>query len=96
MREAPRESPDLSPASLHFQILAAGTVIFLAALFWFTALPHTNTYEQLAAAALPRLVLGIQLLGCYLAFVGVVLGHGVLNSGKGRSSGENNKQPEES
>ncbi|TKJ38916.1 MAG: hypothetical protein CEE38_04255 [Planctomycetes bacterium B3_Pla] len=78
MSEIPSETPDLSPASLHFQILLAGTVIFLVTLFWLTDLPHTNTYETRAAVAASRIVIGIRILGCYLAFISVVLGHKVL------------------
>jgi hypothetical protein len=78
MSKAPIDEPDLTPASLHFQILLVGTVIFLVALFWLTDLPHTNTYEAQAAVAASRLVIGIRILGCYLAFVSVVIGHGVL------------------
>jgi hypothetical protein len=86
MSQVPSETPDLSPASLHFQILLSGTVVFLVALFWLTDLPHTNTYEALVAAAVSRAVIGIQTLGCYLAFVSVVLGHKVLRrSGQSRS-----------
>ena len=84
MSQVPSETPDLSPASLHFQILLFGTVVFLVALFWLTDLPHTNTYEARAAVAASRAVIGIQTLGCYLAFVSVVLGHKVLRR-RGRS-----------
>ena len=70
---------DPSSASLHFQVLLAGALIFLVALFWFTMLPHTNTHEQTASAAAPRLIIGVQILGCCLAFVSVVIGHKVLN-----------------
>ncbi len=78
MSEAPSEIPDLSTASLSFQILLVGTLIFLGALFWLTDLPHANTNEARAAMAASRAVMGIQTLGCYLAFVSVVLGHKVL------------------
>jgi len=78
MTETPNETPDLSPASLAFQILVAGTLIFLVALFWVTDVPHTNTDEAQAAAAASRIVIGIRILGCYLAFVSVCLGHRVL------------------
>jgi hypothetical protein len=78
MSEAPGETCDLSPASLHFQILLAGTVIFLVTLFWLTDLPHTNTFEAHVAVAASQIITGIQILGCYLAFVSVVLGHKVL------------------
>lgn len=80
MSEAPSKTPDLSPASLHFQILLLGTVIFLAALFWLTQLPQAATHEARVAAAVPRLLTGIQALGCYVAFVSIVLGHRVLQT----------------
>ena len=78
MSESPNETPDLTPTSLHFQILLVGTVIFLVALFWLTQLPHENTHAAQTAVAVPRLVAGIQALGCYLGFVSIVLGHVIL------------------
>jgi hypothetical protein len=73
VHEVPRDKTDLSPASLHFQILLAGTLLFLVALFWLT--------DWLAGMGAARPVIGIEVLGCYLAFVSVVIGHKVLNSG---------------
>jgi hypothetical protein len=73
MREVATEKPELAQASLHFQILLAGTLIFLGALFWIATMAHTNTDE--------RIFIGILALGCYLALVSVLLGHKILNSG---------------
>ena len=78
MSQDPFETPDLSSESLHFQLLLAGTAVFLVALFWFTSSPHENTYEAQVAAATVALVIGIQIVGCYLAFVSVVVGHKLL------------------
>jgi hypothetical protein len=78
MSEEPVEQPDLAPASRHFQILLLGTVIFLIAFFSLTDLLHTNTYEAQGAIAAAQLVIGVRILGCYVAFVSVVIGHGVL------------------
>ncbi len=78
MSQGPSETPDLSSESLHFQLLLAGTAVFLTALFWFTTSPHTNTHEAQVAAAAEALVIGIQTLGCYLAFVSLIFGHKLL------------------
>ena len=78
MTKAPSETPDLSPVSMHFQILLAGSVIFLIALFWLTDLPHTNTSAARSAVAASQLITGIRILSSYLAFAIVVLGHGML------------------
>ncbi len=78
MSEPTSETPDLSSESMHFQMLLAGTLIFLFALFWFTDLPHTNTHQAQAATAASGVVIGVQVLSCYLAFVSVVFGHKLL------------------
>ena len=78
MSPDPVETPDLTSESLHFQLLLAGTAVFLTALFWFTTSPHTNTHEAQVAVAADALVIGIEILGCYLAFVSVVFGHKLL------------------
>lgn len=66
--------------SLHFQFVVAGTLVFLIVLFWLTSMPHTNTREARIAMALPRLIVGLQTTGCYLAFVSVVFAHRLLRT----------------
>jgi hypothetical protein len=77
MSDAPNKESSHHPGSLHFQILLAGTVIFLAALFWLADLPHTNTPDQASTVVL-RVFDVITVVGCYLAFGSVVLGHKIL------------------
>ncbi len=89
MSEPTSKIPDLAPESMYFQILLVGTLIFLFALFWSTDLPHTNTFQAQAAVAASRLVMGVQVLGCYLAFISVVFGHKVLRRRtRSKSAGE--------
>lgn len=74
MSDSQPDPPQPARRTLHFQILVAGSLIFLVALCWMTSLPHTNTREQLLTATLPRIVLGIQITGVYLVFVSVIFG----------------------
>lgn len=74
------EPRDPNQESLHFQLVVAGTVVFLIVLFWLTSMPHTNTSEARIAMALPRLIVGLQTTGCYLAFVCVVFAHRFLRT----------------
>ena len=67
--------PDITPESMHFQLFLIGTVSVLVALFSLMNLPHTNTREAQVSAAVSRLVIGLQVLGCYFAFVGSIFGH---------------------
>lgn len=88
MSDAPNDTPDLTSESLHFQLLVAGTVIFLVALFWLMNMPHTKTYEARIALAASRLVAGVQALGCYAAFLAFVFAHKVLRKTARPGSGE--------
>lgn len=72
------DEPDIPQEGMHFQLLLLATVAFLIVLFWLTELPRAKNGEVQIAAAASRISAGIQVIGCYLAFVGVLFGHKVL------------------
>lgn len=65
----------MKSSSLHFQIVIVGTSLFLIALFWLTNIPHTNTWEERIAIVAPRIVVALQAMGCYIAFLAVMFAH---------------------
>jgi hypothetical protein len=77
MSEVPNKESSRHSASLHFQILLVGTVIFVAALFWLADFPHANTPNEASMIVL-RIFDVVKAVGCYLAFVSVVIGHKML------------------
>ncbi len=66
---------DRYAVGIHFQLIVIGTTVFLLSLFWLTALPHTNTWEEGISVVAPRVLIALQLLGCYIAFTVVVVTH---------------------
>ena len=64
--------------SMHFQVLIAGTLAYLVALFSPAWPPHTNAHEQWISAAAESILWGVLTTGCYLAFVTLVIGHALL------------------
>ena len=71
--------------SLRFQVLLAGTVIFLAVFFWLVVPPHTSTFEAQTANNLECLLCGLWALAVYVAFAAALLGHGILEGNRGRT-----------
>lgn len=65
-------------ASVHFQLLVAGTVVFLAVFFW-VVMPETAKSGETINAAW-HLAYGLSAIAVYVAFVVVVAGHALLES----------------
>ena len=63
-------SEPLKGASIHFQLLIAGTMVFLAGFFW--------VVNQHGSGPEWYIIFGLSAIAVYLAFVVVVSGHALL------------------
>jgi hypothetical protein len=79
------EKDAVGSASIHFQILVAGTVIFLGIFYWLTSFPEGSTFESQVSARTSSILVGVRIIGAYVALVALVLGHALLGS---RNSGQ--------
>ena len=75
MSDQSNEAADLRPESLSFHLFIVGTLVFVVLVFWLTNMPYASGYEAQFVMAVSRILLGLQVLGCYLAFAGIIFAH---------------------
>ena len=72
--------------SVHFQVLIAGTVLFLAAFFWGTTPQHSPSGQIVNQEF--STYFGLSAIAVYLAFVAIVVGHALLETKFGHKGHE--------
>ena len=67
-------------ASTAYQILIAGTIVFLDAFYRLTSSPIRSTFESQVLAATYSTLIGVKIIALYVAFVAIIIGHALLGS----------------